>query len=148
MMVWASILYRRERAMVDNEKVRIMTRIAIFEKNEEHEGLVLSKYFREDYVKFNMLKTLVTSTICFWLFVAVSLLVDFEKYPKSTSVIIVPVRYYRRVNISNAKSESFGILGKQPSLSHVKQYITSVFLLDIQTYTMFYRHTCDTGILN
>lgn len=80
MMVWASILYRRERAMVDNEKVRIMTRIAIFEKNEEHEGLVLSKYFREDYVKFNMLKTLVTSTICFWLFVAVSLLVDFEKY--------------------------------------------------------------------
>jgi hypothetical protein len=76
------------------------------------------------------------------------LIVDFEKYPKSTSVIIVPVRYYRRVNISNAKAESFGILGKQPSLSHVKQYITSVFLLDIQTYTMFYRHTYDTGILN
>ncbi|MCR5147546.1 MAG: hypothetical protein K6C35_01130 [Eubacterium sp.] len=66
--------------MVDNEKVKIMTRIAIYEKNEEHEGLVLSKYFREDYVKYNMLKTLVTSTICFWLFVAVSTLVDFEKH--------------------------------------------------------------------
>ncbi|SCW53306.1 hypothetical protein SAMN05660484_01559 [Eubacterium ruminantium] len=66
--------------MVDNEKVRIMTKIAIYEKNQEHEGLALSKYFREDYVRFNMLKTLVTSTICFWLFVAVSAVVNFEKY--------------------------------------------------------------------
>ena len=66
--------------MVDNEKVRIMTRIAIYEKNNEHEGLALAKFFREDYIKYNLLKTLVTSTFCFWTFVAVSVLVDFEKY--------------------------------------------------------------------
>ena len=66
--------------MVDNEKVRIMTRIAIYEKNSEHEGLALAKYFREDYIKYNLLKTLVTSTLCFWLFVLASVFVNFEKY--------------------------------------------------------------------
>ena len=66
--------------MVDNEKVRIMTRIAIYEKNNEHEGLALAKFFREDDIKYNLLKTLVTSTFCFWTFVVASVLLNFEKY--------------------------------------------------------------------
>ena len=57
-----------------------MTRIAIYEKNNEHEGLALAKYFREDYIKYNLLKTLVTSTFCFWTFVVASVLLNFEKY--------------------------------------------------------------------
>ena len=75
------------------------------------------------------------------------LIVDFEKGTKSTAMIIMPMRYYRRVNIGNVESELFGIFCKQPSLSHVKQNFVSVFKLDIQAQTMFHRHTYGTGIL-
>ncbi len=65
--------------MVDNEKVKLMTQISIYEKNEDLGDLVLSKYYKEDYVKYGCLKTLIATTICYWLCVAVYGLVNFEK---------------------------------------------------------------------
>lgn len=52
--------------MVDENKVRLMTRLAIYEKKEKDKGLIRSKYFRGDYVRYNVLKTMVTSTIAYW----------------------------------------------------------------------------------
>jgi hypothetical protein len=52
--------------VVDENKVRLMTRLAIYEKNEKDKGLIRSKYFQGDYVRYNVLKTMVTSTIVYW----------------------------------------------------------------------------------
>ncbi len=65
--------------MVDKEKVRLMTQIAIYEKKEENRNLVMSRYFKEDYVKYNCLKTMVVTTICYWLVVGIYIAVRFEK---------------------------------------------------------------------
>jgi flagellar biosynthesis GTPase FlhF len=52
--------------VVDEKKVRLMTRLAIYEKKEKDKGLIRSKYFQGDYVRYNVLKTMVSSTIVFW----------------------------------------------------------------------------------
>lgn len=64
--------------MIDEQKVSLMTKLAIFEKNEKRRGLVISKYFRSDYVRFNVLKTLVAATFVYWLVVAAYVFMNFE----------------------------------------------------------------------
>lgn len=49
--------------MVNNRKVRLMTRLAIFEKKEGQEDIKLGNFFRTDYVRLKVLKTVVSITI-------------------------------------------------------------------------------------
>ena len=65
--------------MIDEEKVKLMTKISIYEKNEEFDGLSLSQFYKEDYVKYGCLKTLVATTFAYWLCVAVYAVINFEK---------------------------------------------------------------------
>ncbi len=66
--------------MLDEEKIKLMTKITIYEKNEGLEDLILSKYYKEDYVQYGCLKTLVAATFCYWIIVAVYILLQFEKF--------------------------------------------------------------------
>lgn len=50
--------------MINNDKVRLMTKLAIYEKNHD-EDIKLSKYYKSDYIKHNMLKTLISVTIAY-----------------------------------------------------------------------------------
>lgn len=56
--------------MVNEEKVRLMTRLAMYEQSTGREDLEKGKYFKSDYVKYNCLKTLVSTTILFVIVVA------------------------------------------------------------------------------
>ena len=49
--------------MLNMKKVRLMTRLAIYEKREGREDIRLSKYYRTDYVRLNVLKTVVAVTV-------------------------------------------------------------------------------------
>lgn len=64
--------------MVDEKKVKLMTRLAIYEKHEKSRGLVMSKYFQGDFVRYNILKTLVSVTICFWAVVGYYVFTNFD----------------------------------------------------------------------
>lgn len=48
--------------MLNNRKVRLMTRLAMYEQKEGREDIRLSKYFRTDYVRLQVLKTVVALT--------------------------------------------------------------------------------------
>ncbi len=48
--------------MLNNRKVRLMTRLAIYEQTEGKEDVRISKYFRTDYVRLNVLKSIVAVT--------------------------------------------------------------------------------------
>ena len=50
--------------MVNNSKVRLMTKMAMYEKNNP-EDINLSKYYRADYIKFNLIKTVLSVTIAY-----------------------------------------------------------------------------------
>ena len=60
--------------MVNEEKVRLMTRLAMYEQSTGKEDLEKGRYFKSDYVKYNCLKTLVSTTILFVIVVAAYLL--------------------------------------------------------------------------
>ena len=65
--------------MLDEEKIKLMTKITIYEKNEDINDLELSRYYKEDYVKYGCLKTLIATTVAYWLCIAVYVLINFEK---------------------------------------------------------------------
>ena len=49
--------------MVNMRKVRLMTKLAIYEKKEGKEDIKLGKYFRRDYVRLKVLHNIVAVTI-------------------------------------------------------------------------------------
>ena len=64
--------------MVDERKVRLMTRLAIYEKKEKYKDLVISKYYKRDYVRYNVLKSLVAATIVYWSILAFYVYMEFD----------------------------------------------------------------------
>lgn len=48
--------------MLNNRKIRIMTKLATYEQKEGKEDINLSKYYKTDYVRLNILKTAVSAT--------------------------------------------------------------------------------------
>lgn len=73
--------------MLNNRKVRLMTRLAMYEQNEGKEDVRLSKYFRTDYVRLQTLKTVVSITIGY-LLVLLILVVYHSEYLIRNAVIL------------------------------------------------------------
>lgn len=65
--------------MLNEGKIMLMTKVAIYEKHEENDKLVMARYFREDYIKYGCLKTVVATTVVYWTYVAIYILMSFEK---------------------------------------------------------------------
>lgn len=51
--------------MLNNRKIRLMTQLAIYEKNDGKEDIKLAKYFKSDYARLNVLKTAVAVTVSY-----------------------------------------------------------------------------------
>lgn len=66
--------------MLSEEKIKLMTRLAIYEKNAGKSTMKLTKYFQSDYVGWNMIKTGVAVTVGYLLAVAVFFVYHFEEY--------------------------------------------------------------------
>ncbi|MDD3222454.1 MAG: hypothetical protein PHG07_08730 [Lachnospiraceae bacterium] len=58
--------------MLNEDKIRVMSRCAMYEKGQGKEDLAINRYYQGDYVRLNMLKTLIGVTvgfvICFGLY--------------------------------------------------------------------------------
>jgi len=65
--------------MIDENKVRLMTKIAIYEKKEGNRNLMISKYYKSDYVRYNVLKTLVAVTVAFWAIIGAYVFIKFDE---------------------------------------------------------------------
>lgn len=65
--------------MVNEEKVRMMTKLAIYEDGKGKQELTLAKYYKSDYIKYNVLKTVVITAICYWLAVGLYVMVNLQK---------------------------------------------------------------------
>ena len=49
--------------MLNNRKIRIMTKLATYEEKEGKEDIKLSKYYKTDFVRLNILKTIMSIMI-------------------------------------------------------------------------------------
>ena len=64
--------------MVNMRKVRLMTKLAIYEKTEGKEDIKLGKYFRRDYVRLKILHNIVAVTIGYLLVLAMIIAYQME----------------------------------------------------------------------
>ena len=52
-----------EESMLNNKKIRIMTKLAVYENKEGKEDISLSKYYKNDYVRYQVLKSIISTTV-------------------------------------------------------------------------------------
>ncbi|BCJ97619.1 hypothetical protein [Anaerocolumna chitinilytica] len=49
--------------MLDNKKIKLMTKLAAFEDGKGKEDIKISKYYKTDYVRYQVIKTAVSITL-------------------------------------------------------------------------------------
>lgn len=52
-----------EEFMLNNSKIRLMTKLAVYENKEGKEDIRLSKYYKTDYVRFQVIKSVLSATL-------------------------------------------------------------------------------------
>lgn len=66
--------------MLNEERVKLMTRMASYEAGEGKKNMNIGKYFRGDYISQQVLKSIISATIAFVICFALYLLYDFEHF--------------------------------------------------------------------
>ncbi len=51
--------------MVNEDKIKLMTKLAVYEQGEGKKTLPVMQYFQGDYIVFNVLKTFISTTIAY-----------------------------------------------------------------------------------
>jgi len=64
--------------VVDERKVKLMTRLEIYEQKELHKDIALSRFYKNDYVRYNVLKSIVAATIAYWTVIGTYIFLQFE----------------------------------------------------------------------
>ena len=64
---------------MDGDKVKLMTRMASFEANEGKQAIRICNYFRSDYVILNVVRSIVGSTIAYFLILGLYIYYNIDK---------------------------------------------------------------------
>lgn len=66
--------------MLNEDKIKLMTKLAIYEQGEGKKALACNKYSKGDYVSINMIKTAIVITIAYVLVVTLCVLHNVEYF--------------------------------------------------------------------
>ena len=66
--------------MLNADKVILMTRMASYEAGEGKQNVTIGKYFRSDYIRMQIIKSVLYSTVAFLIVVALLVLMDLETF--------------------------------------------------------------------
>lgn len=69
--------------MLNNDRIRLMTKLALYEGKEGKEDIRLSKYYKSDYVRYEMIKTIICATIGYAIILALILFYKSEEIIKN-----------------------------------------------------------------
>lgn len=73
--IWSMIIHAKGQDgenMVREENVKLMSRIAIYEKRDGKREIPINNFYKKDYVRVNVLKTIVSATIVYVLVLALT----------------------------------------------------------------------------
>lgn len=65
--------------MINEEKIALMTKLALYEENEGKKNIPLGKYYKEDYVSLHMINTVIVATFSYVLILAVIIFSHLEE---------------------------------------------------------------------
>jgi len=66
--------------MISEQRVKLMTRLAAYEQKEGKKNEEIGSYFRDDYISFQILKSVIYGTMAFLLVVGLIVLYDSELF--------------------------------------------------------------------
>ncbi len=64
--------------MVDENRVKLMTKLTIYEEKQMHKAIGMSRFYKRDYVRSNVLRTCVATTVVYWSVFAAYIYMHFE----------------------------------------------------------------------
>ena len=68
--------------MVNEERIKLMTRMAAYEKDGHKKNKAIVSFFKSDYISMQMLKSVISTTIAFIIMFGLYVLYDFEIFMK------------------------------------------------------------------
>ena len=68
--------------MVNEDRIKLMTRMAAYEKEEHKKNKTIVSFFRSDYISMQMLRSVIATTIAFAIMFGLYVLYDFELFMK------------------------------------------------------------------
>ncbi len=68
--------------MVNEDRIKLMTRMAAYEKEEHKKNKTIVSFFKSDYISMQMLKSVISTTIAFVIMLGLYVLYDFEVFMK------------------------------------------------------------------
>lgn len=68
--------------MMNEERIKLMTRMAAYEKGEHKKNKTIVSFFKSDYISMQMLKSVIASTVSFGIMLGLYALYDFEVFMK------------------------------------------------------------------
>ena len=77
--------------MVNEERIKLMTRMAAYEKEGHKKNQKRVSYFKSDYISMQMLKSVIATTIAFGIMFGLYVLYDFESYKETLFIRISPI---------------------------------------------------------
>lgn len=66
--------------MLNEDRIILMTKMASYESNEGKKNMEIGKYFRSDYISIQVMKSVLSATICYALCFALYIFYDFETF--------------------------------------------------------------------
>ena len=68
--------------MVNEERIKLMTRMAAYEKEKHKKNKNIVNFYKKDYISMQILKSIVYTTVAFGIILALYVLYDFEVFMK------------------------------------------------------------------
>ena len=66
--------------MVNEERIKLMTKMAAYEANEGKKNVAIGNYFRGDYIGLQVIKSIISATIAFLIVFGLFIFYDFEVF--------------------------------------------------------------------
>lgn len=66
--------------MLNEERIKLMTRMACYEADEGRKNVAIGNYFRGDYIGLQVIKSIISATIAYVIIFAMFILYDFEDF--------------------------------------------------------------------
>lgn len=64
--------------MLNEERIKLMTKMALYQTNEGKRNVAIGSYFRGDYISLQVIKSMINATIAFVILFALFVLYDLE----------------------------------------------------------------------
>jgi len=106
--------------MVNNEKVRLMTRLAVYEEKNGREDMEVANFFRSDYVRHEVLKTILAVTF------------------GSLIVLVIAIAYHLEFILQNALDLNYRLLGKYILGAYLALLVIFI-VITVIGYRIYYR---------